>query len=229
MRWRLIGLGMGWAMGAGGLAVEEDLGGLRWRDVPEVVHRFVSDPPSEIRFRYLNPNAGAVRIERVTTDCECAVGTGEGRVIGPGVSGELVLRQRGKTRVGEQVRRLRVATDIAPLRPAELTFRVVTHEDPVMEPRVLTFRDGLALRARLSLPAGLGAEQVRVVGRPKRFEVRLRSVRGGLEVEVEPRGELGAGESLIAEAVVLDLGFPLGESRKETLFLRRVLADARAD
>ena len=214
----------GMLLEGGVLALEEDLGGLRWKDVPEVVHRFVSDPPSEIRFRYRNPNSHAVRIERVTTDCECTVGTGEGRVIGPGAAGELVLRQRGKTRVGEQVRRLRVATDFAPLRPAELTFRVVTHEDPVLEPRVLTFRDGSVQRARLGLPSGVLAEGVRVTGRPKRFDVRLRAVRGGVEVEVGPIGELEDGEGAVAETVELDLGFPAGDARKETLFLRRVTA-----
>jgi hypothetical protein len=222
MRWRFLGLWMGWVVGAGGLAVEEDLGGLRWRDIPEVVHRFVSDAPSEIRFRYRNPNGGPVRIERVTTDCECTVGTGQGRVIRSGEEGELVLKQRGKTKVGEQTRRLRVATDFAPIRPAEITFRILTHEDPALEPRVLTFRDDAVQRARLSLPAGVAADGVRVEGRPKRFDVRLRFLRGGVEIEAEPRGESSGGEPVAAEMVVLNLGFPEGTARRETLFLRRV-------
>ncbi len=222
MRRRFLWVWIGWVVGAGGLAVEEDLGGLRWRDIPEVVHRFFSDAPSEIWFRYRNPNSGPVRIERVTTDCECAVGIGQGRVVRPGEAGEIVLRQRGKPKVGEQTRRLRVATDFAPLRPAELTFRVVTHEDPAMEPRVLTFRDDAVQRARLSLPAGVAADGVRVEGRSKRFDVRLRHIRGGVEIEAEPRGESSGGEPVVAETVVLDLGFPEGASRKETLFLRRV-------
>lgn len=222
MRRRFLGLWIGWVLGAGGLTVEEDLGGLRWKDVPGVVHRFVSDAPSEIRFRYRNPNSGPVRIERVTTDCECAVGTGEGRLIGPGAAGEIVLRQRGKTKVGEQVRRLRVTTDVAPLSPADLTFRVVTHEDPRLEPRVLTFRDGAVQRARLTLPKDIELEGVRVEERPKRFDVKVRLMRGGVEIEVEPRVEPTDGESVIAETVVLNLGVPSENARKETLFLRRV-------
>ena len=137
-------------------------------------------------------------------------------------AGEIVLQQRGKPKVGEQTRRLRVVTDFAPIRPAEITFRVVTHDDPVLEPRVLTFRDGAIQRARLSLPAGVAADGVRVEGRPKRFDVRLRHVRGGVEIEAECRGEPTEGESVVAETVVLDLGFPEGAARKEALFLRRV-------
>jgi hypothetical protein len=49
-------------------------------------------------------------------------------------------------------------------------------------------------------------------------------VRGGVEVEVGPIGELEDGEGAVAETVELDLGFPAGDARKETLFLRRVTA-----
>lgn len=221
MKWWLILMLSGMVTGVDALGAEEDQGGLRWRDVPDAFHRFVSDPPQEMRLRYRNARGGSVRVDRISTDCECTVGAGEGRVIEPGGAGELVLRQRSPSRVGEQVRRVRVVTDHAPLHPAEFTFRLITHADPVLEPRVLSFRAGEVLRAQLRLPEIVDPESVRVVAAPKRFEVKLLPGRGVVEIEVRmrSRGEIEA-SAPIAEEVRLDLGFPVGSPRREVLYLR---------
>jgi hypothetical protein len=162
-------------------------GQLTWENPEQTFNAKPAEQSIVARYRFMNTGKKPVRIEGVSTSCDCTMAVLTKTEYAPGESGEIEARFSFGGRTGRQVNTITVTTSAAPQQPTILRLRVHIEESVKLEPQLVFWRAGEQPDSKtihIAMADGASVKVVSVRSDNPAFKVKLIELKPGKEYEI---------------------------------------------